>query len=101
MKYSCAICSREREDTEVVLFKAQESEVRALSRMSGGEPPMVVALCKPCSSLMSNRETAIQLIRGSVIAGFRASGVSISRAEAAAEVFCRKLIAATPRTNPS
>jgi len=101
MKHPCAICGRERDSDEMTLFKVKEAEVSALSKMSGGDPPMVVALCKPCASLMHNKDTALQLIRGTVIAGFRASGVSISRAEAAAEVFCKKLIAATPRTTPS
>ena len=101
MKHRCAVCGREREADDMTLFKVKEAEAKAVSKMAGGEPPSDVALCKPCTGLMSNKETAIQLIRGTVIAGFRASGVSISRAEAAADAFCKKLIAATPRTNPS
>lgn len=101
MKHRCAICNREREADDMTLFKVKDSEIKALSSMSGGDPPTEVALCKPCTGIMSNKETAIQLIRGTMIAGFRASGVSISRAEAAADVFCKKLITATPRTNPS
>jgi len=101
VKHHCAICNREREVDDMTLFKVKESEAKALSKMSGDEPPTEVALCKPCASLMSNRETAVQLIRGTLVAGFRASGVSISRAEAAADAFCKKLVAATPSTNPS
>ena len=85
----------------MTLFKVRDSEVKALSQMSGGDAPSEVALCKPCANLMSNKETAIQLIRGTLVAGFRASGVSISRAEAAADAFCKKLVDATPSTNPS
>lgn len=101
MKHRCAICDRERESSEMTLFKLKESEVKALSKMSGAIPPTEVAMCKPCSGIMGNKETAIQLIRGTMIAGFRASGVSISKAESAADAFCNKLIAATPLTNPS
>lgn len=101
MKHHCAICSREREADDMTVFNVKESEAKALSKMSSEKPPTVVALCKPCASLMGNRETAVQLIRGTLIAGFRASGVSISKAEAAADAFCKKLVAATPSTNPS
>ena len=101
MNHSCAICSREREASSMTVFKVKESEIKSLSRMSGFEVPTEVALCKPCADLMSNKETAVQLIRGTLIAGFRASGVSISRAEAAADAFCKKLVNATPSTNPS
>jgi hypothetical protein len=100
VKHHCAICDRAREVDDMTLFKVKESETKALSKMSDEEPPTEVALCKPCASLMSNRETAVQLIRGTLIAGFRTSGVSISRAEAAADAFCKKLVAATPSTNP-
>jgi hypothetical protein len=85
----------------MTLFKVKEIEIQALSKMAGGEAPAEVALCKPCADLMSNKETAIQLIRGSLIAGFRASGISIRRAESAADAFCKKLVAATPTFNPS
>lgn len=101
MKYHCAICNREREEDDMTLFKVKESEIKALRKMSGGEPPTEVALCKPCASLMSNKETAIQLIRGTLITGFRASGVSISRAESAADAFCKKLVESTPSSKPS
>jgi hypothetical protein len=85
----------------MTLFRVNESEARAMRKMSDNDTPSEVALCKPCASLMSNKETAVQLIRGTLVAGFRASGVSISRAEAAADAFCKKLVAATPSTNPS
>jgi hypothetical protein len=101
VKYHCAICNRERESNNMILFKVNEHEAQALSKMSSSGVPTEVALCKPCADLMSNKETAVQLIRGTLIAGFRASGVSISKAEAAASVFCNKLIAATPSKTPS
>jgi hypothetical protein len=85
----------------MTVFRVKESEAPTLSKMSGGEAPTEVALCKPCSNLMANRETAVQLIRGTLIAGFRASGVSILKAEAAADSFCAKLVAATPNSRPS
>jgi hypothetical protein len=101
MKYPCAICNREREADKMTVYKVKDSEVKALSRMSVDSAPDEVAICGPCASLMSNKETAVQFIRGSLIAGFRASGVSIRRAEAAADAFCKKLVAATPTSNPS
>jgi hypothetical protein len=85
----------------MTIFKVKESEAEALRQMSGDVAPTEVALCKPCADLMGNKETAVQLIRGSLIAGFRASGVSIRRAESAADAFCKKLVAATPTSNPS
>jgi hypothetical protein len=85
----------------MTLFKLDANEMRVMSEMSGTEAPMEIALCRPCSKLMSNKETAVQLIRGTIIAGFRTSGVSIFRAEAAAAAFCNKLVSATPKSNPS
>jgi hypothetical protein len=99
MKYHCAICGRERESDEVEVFKVKEAEATALSKMSGGKAPTEVALCKPCAHLMSDKKKALQLIRGTLIAGFRASGVSIGKAEAVAEAFCKKLADSTPN-NP-
>lgn len=101
MKHHCVICDREREATQMTLFKLEVNEMRAMSRMSGKEAPTEIALCHPCSKLMSNKETAVQLIRGTLIAGFRASGVTILRAEAAADAFCNRLISATPTSKSS
>ena len=96
MKHQCAICNRERESLEMEVFKVKEDESAALSRMSGGEFIQEVALCKPCAHLMVNKDTALQVIRGTLVANFRAYGVSISKAEAAADAFCKKLADATP-----
>lgn len=101
MKHHCAICDREREANQMILFKLEVNEMHVMSKMSGREASTEIALCRPCSKLMSNKETAVQLIRGTIIAGFRASGVSILRAEAAADAFCTKLVSATPNSNPS
>jgi hypothetical protein len=101
MKRRCAICNREREIDRMTIFKLKKAEVQALSKMAGSEATAEVALCRPCADLMSNKESAIQLIRGSLIAGFRASGVSIHRSESAADAFCKKLVAATPTFKPS
>lgn len=98
MKYKCTICGRERESDKMEVFKVKETEAAALAKMSGGEAPTEVAVCKPCTRLMGNKETALQLFRGTLVAGFRASGVSISRAEAAADAFIKKLADATPNT---
>jgi len=98
VKHNCAICGREREVSELEVFKVKETETAAIARMSGGKVPFEVALCKPCARLMSNKDTALQLIRGTLVAGFRAYGVSISKAEAVADAFCKKLADATPNT---
>ena len=92
MKYSCAVCNREREATQVDVFKVESSEAASLSRMNpGGEVPKEVAVCKVCARLMQNKATALQVIRGTLVSGFRAAGVPLSRAEAAADLFCKKL----------
>ena len=81
------------------VFKVTEAEAAVLTKMSGGgEAPKEIALCKPCSRLMTNKDTALQLIRGTIVAGFRASGVHTRMAEASADFFCKKLADATPKT---
>jgi hypothetical protein len=79
-------------------YKVSESEAAALTKMSGAEAPKEVSICKPCAHLMANKDTAIQLLRGTLVAGFRASGVSTRNAEALADSFCKKLADATPNT---
>jgi hypothetical protein len=98
VKHNCAICGREREDTKMDVFKVKESENSSLSKMSGGDVPLEVAVCKPCARLMSKKETALQIFRGTIIAGFRSYGVSTSKAEAVADAFCKRLADATPNT---
>jgi len=80
------------------IYKVSEAEAAALVKMSGEEAPKEIALCKPCARLMLNKESAIQLLRGTLIAGFRASGVPTRNAEALADSFCKKLADATPNT---
>ena len=80
-------------------FKVTAAEAAALTKMSGGgEAPKEVSLCKPCARLMNNKDTALQLLRGTIVAGFRASGVHTRMAEASADLFCKKLADATPKT---
>lgn len=102
MKYHCAICNRERSADQVTLFKVKPMEVNALAKISGGgEVPKEVAVCKGCSSLVSNKGSALQILRGTLISGFRAAGVPLSRAEAAADAFCKKLADASSNTTTS
>lgn len=93
----CVICDRDR-GTKMDVYKVSESEATVVSKMSGGESPSEVAICKPCARLMANKDTALQLFRGTLIAGFRASGVGTAKAEALADTFCKKLADATPNT---
>lgn len=94
---NCAVCGRDR-GPSMTTYKVSEAESVALAKMSGEEAPQEVAICKPCARLMANRDTAIHLLRGTLVAGFRASGVGTHRAESLADSFCNKLANATPST---
>ena len=101
MKRNCLICKRERDENVMTVFKVSESEIETLKRISGVNPESTYALCKPCLGVMGKKDTAIQYIRGDWVIALRASGVPTQQAEAAVDAFCKKLAAATPKTNPS
>ena len=83
------------------VFRVPSSEQETLKKMGVEKPKDLYAICQACTRIMGDKGTAIQLIRGTIISQFRASGVSIAVAERLAEKFCSKLVAATPEVRSS
>lgn len=99
MKVACHICSREREQTDSVMFTTTPEEKAYHKKMTGQTLSDRIGYCKPCYRLMENPVTAVQMMRGVVEVQLRAAGSP--NASQVAERFEKNLLARMKLKQPS
>jgi hypothetical protein len=92
MKKTCCICGVEvgPATSKVIVLTATE---RATILKLGQDPPTEYVYCRPCMSILSNRERGAQLQKGVFQARLRASGVAAEEAERRAQKLYEFLVA--------
>lgn len=70
----CVVCNRQVPEGQGKTLVLSEQE-KVFVRSSGQEPPESYVYCTPCIRLLSDRESGAQLIKGTLQAQLRSSGV--------------------------
>lgn len=95
-RVKCIVCGRERARSEAEIMVLTEQE-KAQIRKVGQTPQEEVAYCRPCHRIMTDPQSALDLIKGTLILRLRAAGVQ--NAEQVAEKYRVALLAKTKRSS--
>lgn len=76
-EFTCGVCGRENllESERKILKLTQEEQDFAYINTGGQNPSKDFVYCKPCYRLLQNPLAGAELMRGTLLANLRASGV--------------------------
>lgn len=91
-KLPCAICSREREESDMQVFTPTPEERKAMEKMGEAHPLDRYAYCKGCIQILKNPTTGLAFMKGLIQQHARAQGAKSEAAEKVIERFTVKLL---------